>query len=168
MDARQASRMWLQSYGVGWLVCLLLFMSHMHLILFKLPTAIVDQEDCVMVVLADWPNSQDWDIIHVQMSAHFQETGTNIPGPHKEWWGNFISLSTRVSYRGGQMVSVQFTHSLSYWVMPLESWEPCPQISEQGSYISTSSVKIQILYVLLGSWAVGNFSYLLDFLHSFI
>lgn len=89
-------------------------MSHARLILFRTPTAIVDQEDRVMAVLAGRPDSQDWDSVHAQMSALLQETGANIPGPHKERRGNFVSLSTGVSYGGGQMVSVRFAHFLSY------------------------------------------------------
>lgn len=90
----------------------LVLTSHACLIPLRTPTAIIDQEDRVMTVLAGRPDGEDWSQVHARMSALLEQAGANIPGPRTERRGNFVSLSTGVSYGGGQMASIRFVHPL--------------------------------------------------------
>lgn len=66
----------------------------------------MDEEDQIISVLAGQPQAEDWDNVHHQMSDLLQDTPRHLEGIHQEWRGNFISISTGVSYRGGQTASI--------------------------------------------------------------
>ena len=89
-------------------------MSHSLTILFRTPTAITDQHDRIVTMLAGRPQDDDWDDVHAQMSAHLEDAGGEVQCPRKERRGDFISLSTGVSYGGGQTVSVCHMRSTAY------------------------------------------------------
>ncbi|KAH0826842.1 hypothetical protein J3R83DRAFT_4373 [Lanmaoa asiatica] len=80
----------------------------------RTPTAIVDQEDRIMTILAGRPQGQDWDQVHLQMGVILEQAGSNVQGSHKERRGSFVSLSTGVSYGGGQTAGLPFACALSY------------------------------------------------------
>lgn len=73
-------------------------------LLVRTPTAIVDQEDRVITVLAGRPQGPDWDAVHKGMSDVLEDLPVNIQGRRKERRGSFVSLSTGISYGGGQTV----------------------------------------------------------------
>ncbi|KAI9459294.1 hypothetical protein HD554DRAFT_2029362 [Boletus coccyginus] len=83
-------------------------MSYAHLIPLRTPTAIVDQEDRIITIMAGRPDCQDWDGVHAQMSALLEQATTDIPHPHKDRRGGFTSLFTGISYGGGQVASLRF------------------------------------------------------------
>lgn len=80
--------------------------SHAHRIFLRTPTVIVDQEDRIMTILAGRPQGQDWDQVHAGMSSLLEQARSNVQGFHKERRGKFVSLSTGVSYGGGQKVGL--------------------------------------------------------------
>ena len=92
--------------------CVIFNSHHASLILLRSPAAIVDQEDHVMTVLAGRPQSADWDHTHAHVSALLEQAVHKVHTPHKERQGNFVSLSTGVSFGGGQKVDLQL-------------WVPC-------------------------------------------
>jgi predicted oxidoreductase (fatty acid repression mutant protein) len=61
-----------------------LLMSHVCLIPLSTPTAIINQEDRVITILAGQPDGKDWNQVHEQMSILLEQAGASIPGPHNK------------------------------------------------------------------------------------
>jgi hypothetical protein len=57
-------------------------------------------------VLAGCPQAEDWDNVQQQMSDLLQDAPRHLEAVRQEQRGDFISLSTGVSYGGGQTVCV--------------------------------------------------------------
>ena len=72
--------------------------------------AIINEEDQIISVLAGCPMGEDLDNIHQQMSDLLHDTSCHLKVVHQEWRGKTFSLSTRVSYRGGQTICVSQTN----------------------------------------------------------
>ena len=64
-----------------------------------------------MTVLAGRPRGDDWEDMHTRMSSLMEHAGDQVQNARPERRGNFVSISTGVSYGGGQMVSA--SHKLT-------------------------------------------------------
>lgn len=73
-------------------------------LVIRTPTAIVDEEDRVITILAGRPQCTDWDLVHHGMSKELEGIPLKTQGHRKERRGSFTSLSTGISYGGGQKV----------------------------------------------------------------
>lgn len=94
---------------MGWPVSPLFFkkMSHAYLcpLRSRTPTAVVDQEDRVITILAGRPQGSDWSLVQQKMSALLEDAPLTVQGRRgKERRGIFVSLSAGISYGGGQTV----------------------------------------------------------------
>ena len=63
--------------------CVIFNSHHASLIPLRSPAAIVDQEDCVMTVLAGQPQSADWDHTHAHVHALLEQAVHKVHTPHK-------------------------------------------------------------------------------------
>ena len=71
------------------------------------PTALLDQENRIIAMLAGRPVDKSWDGVHQEISHVLMVGGEQAKGPNKrERRGSFISLSFGASYGGGQQVSL--------------------------------------------------------------
>ena len=89
------------------------------------PTAIVDQEDRIITVLAGRPHDEGWDHVHMRMSAMLEAAAGDVRVSRKDRRGNFIALSTGVSHGGGQMVSISLICPPPDLVKPIVPWKSC-------------------------------------------
>lgn len=96
---------------MGWLVsaCFstVLPVSPFH----STPVAVLDAANRIMTVLAGRPRGDDWEDMHTRMSSLMEHAGDQVQNARPERRGNFVSISTGVSYGGGQMVSA--SHKLT-------------------------------------------------------
>ena len=76
----------------------------------RTPVAIIDEEDRIISVLAGRPKGEDWDDVHQRMSDLLRDAPCHLETVRQERRGDFVSLSTGVSYGGGQTVCVSQTN----------------------------------------------------------
>ncbi|KAN0092505.1 hypothetical protein V8E55_003289 [Tylopilus felleus] len=74
------------------------------------PVAVLDAAGRVMTVLAGRPRGDDWEDVHTRMSSLMEHAGNQVQNARPERRGSFVSISTGVSYGGGQKAPSNLRH----------------------------------------------------------
>ena len=102
-----------------WSAFLVSWLHSLILDTFRTPTAIIDQQDCIICILAGWPQDDPtWDNIHAHMSALLHQAGGEMQGLHKECGvTTFLYLPAYLMVAGKQQV-----HPIC--MLHLTDWNP--------------------------------------------